>query len=331
MEHCELFSVVIPTYNRLNYLRQCLASVLNQDYPNIEIIILDNHSTDGTQAYLEDIIQKHAHIKHVRYEKNIGGIKTYEKVPKYINGKYLLMLADDDCISATFCSNAVASFHKNPSVVVWVSESDMFFRENAYDSNDQNLIKLKHKRIGVMKGETCIKNAFKGRVNLMFCSVVYLVVPFCAAGGVSAGSLSGDFAATLSTASYGDVYFFPEVLAHIRVHNNNTSNNLNSGKPLLEFERAILAYRQIQKNCGNKYKNNALYWIVKVCMAKVVKNKNMLDVLKLIKILSREFDGYLVFLCVLTQLPKAFLRCILGQNFKTRLRLLMKKLDNMAW
>lgn len=49
-----LVSIAIITYNQKEYLRECIESCLSQDYPNIEIVIADDCSTDGTQAMLRD-------------------------------------------------------------------------------------------------------------------------------------------------------------------------------------------------------------------------------------------------------------------------------------
>ena len=68
MEYSELISVVIPSYNRKDKLPACLESVLNQTYGNIEVIVVDDASTDGTEELFRDISDPR--VKFLRYEEN---------------------------------------------------------------------------------------------------------------------------------------------------------------------------------------------------------------------------------------------------------------------
>ena len=63
------FSVVIPTYNRINNLKKALESVLNQTYQNFQVVIIDDGSQDGTEAYIYSL--NNPKIKYV-WQKNSG-------------------------------------------------------------------------------------------------------------------------------------------------------------------------------------------------------------------------------------------------------------------
>jgi GalNAc5-diNAcBac-PP-undecaprenol beta-1,3-glucosyltransferase len=62
-------SIVVPTYNRRDYLQECLDSIIIQEYPNLEIIITDDNSTDDTQEISKKYIEKYPFIKYVTNQK----------------------------------------------------------------------------------------------------------------------------------------------------------------------------------------------------------------------------------------------------------------------
>lgn len=64
---------IIVTFNRKEKLRMAVNALLEQTYPVHKIYIIDNASTDGTFAYIEDILKQHSHIVYVKMPKNIGG------------------------------------------------------------------------------------------------------------------------------------------------------------------------------------------------------------------------------------------------------------------
>ena len=71
MEQTPRVSIVVPVYNVERYLRQCLDSLVNQTYQNVEIICVDDGSTDRTGEILEDYSQKDKRIR-VIHKKNTG-------------------------------------------------------------------------------------------------------------------------------------------------------------------------------------------------------------------------------------------------------------------
>jgi len=62
-------SIIIPTYNREKYLKECLDSIINQNYTNLEIIVTDDNSTDNTENIVKEYIKKHPFIRYVKNKK----------------------------------------------------------------------------------------------------------------------------------------------------------------------------------------------------------------------------------------------------------------------
>ena len=96
-----LVSVVIPTYNLVNNLLEAIDSIRKQDYSPIEIIVVDNGSTDGTS---KKIRESYSEVKLITHKKNLGVTGGRNSGLKEANGKYILffdhdMIADKEMIS----------------------------------------------------------------------------------------------------------------------------------------------------------------------------------------------------------------------------------------
>jgi teichuronic acid biosynthesis glycosyltransferase TuaG len=87
-------SVIIPTYNSEKYLKECLSSVINQTYKNLEIIIVDDKSIDNTIKIIKKIKDKR--IKLIELEKNSGVAIARNKGIEISTGDYICFLDSDD-------------------------------------------------------------------------------------------------------------------------------------------------------------------------------------------------------------------------------------------
>ena len=91
-----LVSVNITTFNRSDNLIRCIDSVLKQDYQNIEIIIVDDCSTDNTYDVVKNYQRKDRRIKYFRHQKNKGNAHARNTAFEKCNGVYVAFLDDDD-------------------------------------------------------------------------------------------------------------------------------------------------------------------------------------------------------------------------------------------
>jgi hypothetical protein len=113
-----LASIGIPTYNRLEMLRRTVESALAQDYPRLEIIISDNASTDGTQAYCEEVSERDPRVRYVRQPRNVGAGPNFREVLDRSSGEYFMWLGDDDWIDPSYVSACAAVLSGKPDVVL---------------------------------------------------------------------------------------------------------------------------------------------------------------------------------------------------------------------
>jgi glycosyltransferase involved in cell wall biosynthesis len=91
-----LVSIVLGTYNGEKYLKEQIDSILWQTYPNIELIITDDCSTDGTPAILREFAGKYENVYIYFNETNLGLVRNFEKAVKYAQGAYIAFADQDD-------------------------------------------------------------------------------------------------------------------------------------------------------------------------------------------------------------------------------------------
>ena len=91
-----LFSIIIPVYNSEKYLFQCIQSVLNQKYSNVEIILIDDCSTDKSITIIRSFAKKYNNIKIICNKKNEGVSVCRNKGISNAVGKYIIFLDSDD-------------------------------------------------------------------------------------------------------------------------------------------------------------------------------------------------------------------------------------------
>ena len=85
-------SIIIPTFNRERYLAQAIESALSQDYENLEIIVMDNASTDSTAKIVKQYIND-SRITYVVNENNVGMVRNWKKaLDSYARGDWFLIL-----------------------------------------------------------------------------------------------------------------------------------------------------------------------------------------------------------------------------------------------
>lgn len=91
-----LVSVITPVYNAENVIRATLESIFAQTYPNIEIVLVDDCSTDNSQAVIEGYIKDHPEIIYYRQSKNQGAGAVRNKALELARGQYIAFLDADD-------------------------------------------------------------------------------------------------------------------------------------------------------------------------------------------------------------------------------------------
>ena len=136
-----LLSVVVPCYKlvgRSELFRECIASLANQSYKSIEIVIVDDGSPDGTKALLETEIAKvdarHLHsIRLLALESNLGVSEARNAGIRASRGEFIGLLDFDDLWFPDFAAAALARLNDNPDLDVILGETILYrsYKEKA--------------------------------------------------------------------------------------------------------------------------------------------------------------------------------------------------------
>ena len=95
----DLVSIIVPVYNVEKYVERCLRSLVAQTYPAVEILLVSDGSTDGSDAICERYAQAYAQIRYFRKE-NEGVSETRNFAMRHACGEYYLFVDSDDFIEA---------------------------------------------------------------------------------------------------------------------------------------------------------------------------------------------------------------------------------------
>lgn len=118
MTFCPLVSIVIPCYNRERYIEDALNSALAQTYENIEIIVVDDGSTDNSVAVLSKYEDKITLIQ----QKNKGVSAARNEGLRAVSGEYVIFLDSDDWLSTDLVAHHVEAANKWPEVDIFCAD-----------------------------------------------------------------------------------------------------------------------------------------------------------------------------------------------------------------
>lgn len=113
-----LVTVVCLCYNHEKFVTESLQSVANQMYKNIEIIIVDNHSSDNSVVEIEKWLKDHPHISFFRNSENLGNTIAFNKIAQKASGEFLVDFATDDLMLPDMIEEQVQGFQKNPKAAL---------------------------------------------------------------------------------------------------------------------------------------------------------------------------------------------------------------------
>jgi len=117
-ETCPLVSVVVLNYNGLRFVGNCLRSALSSNYPNFELVFVDNASNDGSFEWAQTIFSSDPRLKFIRNDRNLGFAAGNNVALKFAVGKYVVFLSIDTKVDPGWLRELVRVMESDPKIGV---------------------------------------------------------------------------------------------------------------------------------------------------------------------------------------------------------------------
>ncbi len=248
-----LVSIAIITYNQKEFLKECIDSILIQDYKNIEIVVADDASTDGTQEMLLEFNRLHPNLFVLKLSGSNLGITKNSNIAHFAcKGKYIAWMGGDDLMLPTKLSKQVAYMEANPDCTLLYHNLEVFYTDSK--SIPHLLNSKKNGREGDIR--TLIKyGSFNGACSTM---IRRSMAP--KHGFDERLPIASDWLYWVeSLGNGGDIRYLNEVLGRYRRHSNNVTSqkNYNANLDHLNSCNILLAsYPRYVKLILQRYSEN---------------------------------------------------------------------------
>jgi glycosyltransferase involved in cell wall biosynthesis len=113
-----LVTIGLPVFNGMPHLRTAVESLLRQTYSNIELVICDNASSDGTAKYCEALAQVHPHVRYLRNPENIGALENFARALAEARGEYFMWASHDDRWASGYVAGLTEVLSAAPDAVL---------------------------------------------------------------------------------------------------------------------------------------------------------------------------------------------------------------------
>jgi glycosyltransferase involved in cell wall biosynthesis len=240
-------SIIIPTYNRANYLQKAIESALAQDYDSLEIIVSDNASSDST----EDLVRQYFDDKRFKYfknKKNLGMVANWRKALfEHAEGDFFIILSDDDYfIDQHYVSRAVDLIKSDPEIFMVFSNGYIFYE----DLNKKKELNLPFDEIS--DGKTVF--LYRGRVKphaFILCNVLFsrkLALKLNAFSNPN--NISCDSELFLKMCLHGKVGVVNDFLSVYTIHSSNLIESMNYDDELIvnNIDHLIEPYKEAKSS-----------------------------------------------------------------------------------
>jgi len=219
----EMVSFIIPSYNRNSYLTQLLDSVISQDYKNIEIVVVDDNSSDNTESTMRKYAAEYPFIKYYRNERNMGCGFNRGFGFRQSNGDYIVFADDDDYYTDnSFISKCLRVFDEYADLSFVSGLTYILIEKTGQKKKIPMNVRgymekakyLENFSLKYSKPQSTFPTLFK-RKSLEL-------------AGVDEMEMVNDVSIYMRMLLYGSAYILDDFIGVYRVHDNNITKSLSS-------------------------------------------------------------------------------------------------------
>jgi len=221
-----LVSIIIPFYNHKKYIQQTLSSIIEDTYPNKEIIIINDGSSDPDDSDIVQWIKEHPNVK-IKYKKreNNGLTRTLNELVNLSDGKYIVICASDDYLINNTLTIRINILENSPNKMLLISDNIVVDDDDQLISNS-NLFEMRKQKINSYNNDFGVKKMIVKRWSLAGPSWIAKKELFAIIGKFDENLIVEDWDFMLKVVSKNLAQFYPDLkVSAYRLHPKNTISN----------------------------------------------------------------------------------------------------------
>lgn len=237
----------VPCFNHEQYVGLCLASIAAQDYPQLEVIVVDDASTDGTADIAEGLCRRHGFLFR-RNERNLGLPATLNRMMGLAGDfDFVFSIASDDILPPGSIAAMVDALIAHPEAV------------GAY--GDVEYVDMAGRSMGLMRNDRLSGDLFTkvlfGEVSIPWTWIMWTKAAYDAFGGYDEGIPMEDSYAFAKMAKRGHLRYAGALVVRYRKHGGNTTADswhiYRSSRRMLESFRGEAFYPKLRRLYGSEH------------------------------------------------------------------------------
>lgn len=250
-----MISVIMPTYNRSAMMKQAINSVLSQSYDDIEVVVVDDNSSDNTKEVIDDFILKGYNIKYHHNSQNMGPGYNRNKGYTLSKGEYIVFMDDDDYYTNT-------NFYKKAIDILNANDSVACISANARIENVENqTVSLSDIGfVGLKNGEEYLLGLNKKYQKPLSTFTTIFSKKILERAELSKMKMVNDIAIYMRALVFGDIYVLEDAVGNYRVHGNNISTHIEKNFLIENMKERVWSFRRFKCDIetANKWLNEQL-------------------------------------------------------------------------